>query len=127
MLPSSLQLRPNFLRLDVVLIKLAPSPMCQKSLWSPTPYTQQGESLPTNCILIKFTLPPYSENCVTSSQPTIPTLLNFGSAPANLDGDSTLSSTGTPNHSPSCLLIRPKFLGIIARKSIATIPSTFGK
>ena len=127
MLPLSQQRRPNFLRLDAVLTKLVPSPTCRKSLWSPIPYMHQGESSPTNCILIKFILPPYSGNCVTSSQPTSPILSNFGSVPANLDGDSTLSSTRTPNHSPFRLLTRPKFLGIIARKSIVTIPSTFGK
>ena len=127
MLPLSQQQRPNFLRLDAVLTKLVPSPMCPKSLWSLIPYMQQGESSPMNRILINFTLPPYSGNYVTSSQPMIPILSNFGSVPANLDGDSTLLSTRTSNHSPFCLLTHQKFLGIIARKPIAMIPSTFGK
>ena len=127
MLPLSQPRRQNFLQLDAVSINLAVSPMCQKSSLSPILFMQQGKSLTTDRILTKSIQLPYSANCVTSSHPTNPTLLNFGSVPANLDGDSIHPSIWTPNYSLFCLLTRPNYLGIIARKLIATIPSIFGK
>ena len=119
--------RRNFLRLDVASIKLALSTTCRKSLWSPTLSMQQRKSSIVDRILIKSIQLPYSANCVPFSHLMNPTLLNFGNAPANSDGDFTQMSIRTPNHSQFRLPTQPNYSGIIARKKIVMIYSIFGK
>ena len=88
---------------------------------------RQGKYSTMNRIHTKSTLPPFSANYASSSHLMSPILSNFGNVPADLDGISIHPSIRTPNHSQYRLPIRPNNLGIIARKSIATILSIFGK
>ena len=87
MLPLLQPRRWNFLQLDAASTKLAVSTTCRKSSWSLTLSMQQRKSLIVDRILIKSIQLPYSANCVPFSHLMNPTLLNFGNAPANSDGD----------------------------------------